>query len=108
MSGIATLYDGHLQMVHPDRVVDAAGLRMLPPIDPVYPLTEGLASRTSVNKAIEHALDRFPALPEWQDAGWIARNRLSAFRRRAAQHSPPGKRPTISTARRRVVAARLR
>src|ERR1700751_5488148 len=35
-SGIATLYDGHLQMVHPDRVVDEAGLASLPLIDPVY------------------------------------------------------------------------
>ena len=42
VSGLATLYDGHLQMVHPDRVVDEAGFANLPLIDPVYPLTEGL------------------------------------------------------------------
>src|SRR5262249_22222958 len=29
VSGIATLYDGHLQMVHPDRVVDAEGFKNL-------------------------------------------------------------------------------
>ena len=29
MSGTTTLYDGHLQMVHPDRVVDEAGLAKL-------------------------------------------------------------------------------
>src|SRR5262249_10367720 len=40
VSGTATLYDGHLQMVHPDRVVDAAGFKNLPLIDPVYPKTE--------------------------------------------------------------------
>ena len=31
-----------LQMVHPDRVVDEAGLAKLPLVEPVYPLTEGL------------------------------------------------------------------
>ncbi len=36
------LYDGMLQMVHPDRVVDEAGLAQLPLVEPVYPLTEGL------------------------------------------------------------------
>ena len=36
------LYDGMLQMVHPDRVVDEAGLDKLPLVEPVYPLTEGL------------------------------------------------------------------
>src|SRR5262249_10547061 len=35
VSGVATLYDGHLQMVHPDRVVDAEGFAKLPLIDPV-------------------------------------------------------------------------
>jgi len=37
------MYDGTLQIVHPDRVVDEAGFAKLTGIDPVYPLTEGLA-----------------------------------------------------------------
>ena len=41
VSGTAALYDGMLQMVHPDRVVDEAGLAKLPLVEPVYPLTEG-------------------------------------------------------------------
>jgi ATP-dependent DNA helicase RecG len=78
VSGVATLYDGHLQMVHPDRVVDAAGLASLPLIDPVYPLTEGLHPN-QVRKAVDLALDRLPALPEWQDAGWLKRNAYPDF-----------------------------
>ena len=31
-----------LQMVHPDRIVDEAGLAALPAVEPVYPMTEGL------------------------------------------------------------------
>jgi ATP-dependent DNA helicase RecG len=79
VSGVATLYDGHLQMLHPDRVVDAAGFAKLPLIDPVYPLTEGLHPN-QVRRAIEAALDRVPkTLPEWQDAAWLARNGFDSF-----------------------------
>src|SRR5262249_43473758 len=42
VSGTAQSYDGMLQMVHPDRVVDEAGFSKLPLVEPVYPLTEGL------------------------------------------------------------------
>ncbi len=78
VSGIATFYDGHLQMLHPDRVVDAAGLAKLPLIDPVYPLTEGLHPN-QVRKAVDLALERLPQLPEWQDPAWLARNHYPAF-----------------------------
>jgi len=78
VSGTATLYDGHLQMVHPDRVVDADGFANLPLIDPVYPLTEGLHPN-QVRKAIDLALERVPQLPEWQDAAWLKRNGFQSF-----------------------------
>ena len=78
VSGTASLYDGHLQMVHPDRVVDEQGLLKLPLLDPVYPLTEGLHP-TQVHKAIESALQRLPKLPEWQDAAWLKRNGFPDF-----------------------------
>ncbi|HVU42931.1 MAG TPA: ATP-dependent DNA helicase RecG [Xanthobacteraceae bacterium] len=79
VSGTTTLYDGHLQMVHPDRVVDAAGFAKLPLIDPVYPLTEGLHPN-QVRRAIDAALDRLPkTLPEWQDADWLKRNGFESF-----------------------------
>jgi ATP-dependent DNA helicase RecG len=78
VSGTATLYDGHLQMLHPDRVVDAVGFASLPLIDPVYPLTEGLHPN-QVRKALDLALDRLPALPEWQDAERIKRNGYPSF-----------------------------
>jgi ATP-dependent DNA helicase RecG len=78
VSGVATLYDGHLQMVHPDRVVDAAGFAKLPLIDPVYPLTEGLHPN-QLHKAVELALSRIPDLPEWQDEAWRKRNAFPSF-----------------------------
>ncbi len=78
VSGVVTLYDGHLQMVHPDRVVSAEDLSKLPLLDPVYPLTEGLHALT-VSRAINGALERLPTLPEWQERGWLKRNRFPAF-----------------------------
>src|SRR5690242_5122128 len=78
VSGTATLYDGHLQMVHPDRVVDAEGFKHLPLLDPVYPLTEGLHPN-ALRKAIDAALERVPVLSEWQDRDWLSRNGYPGF-----------------------------
>ena len=78
VSGTATLYDGHLQMVHPDRVVDAEGFKRLPLLDPVYPLTEGLHPN-QLRKAIDAGLERLPALTEWQDRDWLARRAYPNF-----------------------------
>ena len=78
VSGTAEFYDGMLQMVHPDRVVDEQGFATLPLVEPVYPLTEGLALG-NVRRAMEGALGKLPPLPEWQDAAWVSRERLPAF-----------------------------
>ena len=78
VSGTTALYDGMLQMVHPDRVVDEAGLATLPLVEPVYPLTEGLGPNL-VRKAVEGALVKLPHLPEWQDEAWVSRERFPSF-----------------------------
>ncbi|HLH88541.1 MAG TPA: ATP-dependent DNA helicase RecG [Xanthobacteraceae bacterium] len=78
VSGTTALYDGMLQMVHPDRVVDEAGLAKLPLIEPTYPLTEGLYAN-QLRRAIEGALDRLPELPEWQDPAHLAKTRSPGF-----------------------------
>ena len=74
VSGTAQLYDGTLQMVHPDRVVDEVGLKALPLVEPIYPLTEGLGPN-QVRKAADAALAKAPDLPEWQDAAWLSAHR---------------------------------
>jgi ATP-dependent DNA helicase RecG len=92
VSGTAAFYDGTLQMVHPDRVVDEAGLASLPLVEPVYPLTEGL-SLNQVRKAVDAALSALPDLPEWQEPEWIARQAFPAFatalRTLHRPHEPP-------------------
>jgi len=64
VSGTVQMYDGTLQITHPDRVVDEAGFAKLSGIDPVYPLTEGLALG-SLRRAMAQALQKLPVLPEW-------------------------------------------
>ncbi|QGM98844.1 ATP-dependent DNA helicase RecG [Methylocystis parvus] len=78
ISGRVELYDGRRQMVHPDRVLDEAGLAKLAPYEPVYGLTEGLQPRF-VLRATEEALTRLPALPEWQEPTVLAANKLPPF-----------------------------
>jgi ATP-dependent DNA helicase RecG len=78
VSGTAEFYDGMLQMVHPDRVVDEKSFADLPLVEPVYPLTENL-SLGHVRRAMDAALARIPALPEWQDAAWVAREQFPSF-----------------------------
>ena len=78
VSGTARFYDGMLQMVHPDRVVDEKGFAALPLVEPSYPLTEGLALG-NVRRAMDGALTRLPALPEWQDEAWVSRERFPVF-----------------------------
>ena len=78
VSGTTALYDGMLQMVHPDRVVSEADLEKLPMVEPVYPLTEGLTLNV-VRKAVDAALTKIPRLPEWQDDAWLERNGFPAF-----------------------------
>ena len=78
VSGTAEIYDDMLQMVHPDRVVDEKGFADLPLVEPVYPLTEGLALG-NVRRAMEGAVARLPDLPEWQDEAWLSRERFPGF-----------------------------
>lgn len=78
VSGTGQLYDGTLQIVHPDRVVDEEAFAKLPQIDPVYPLTEGLAIG-SLRRAVAQALTKLPALPEWISPEVLRRCRFPSF-----------------------------
>jgi ATP-dependent DNA helicase RecG len=72
VSGTLQMYDGTPQIVHPDRVVDEAAFAKLSGIDPIYPLTEGLALG-ALRRRIAQALERLPELPEWISAEVLRR-----------------------------------
>ena len=89
VSGKLELWEGHLQMVHPDRVVDEAGLAKVPLIEPLYGLTEGLYQR-NVQRAIETGLERLPVMPEWLDADYVRQRKLPSFNQALQTLHNPG------------------
>ncbi|MFC5586070.1 ATP-dependent DNA helicase RecG [Nitratireductor kimnyeongensis] len=78
VSGRMEWFNGRASMVHPDFVVPETEAHTLPMLEPVYPLTAGLSAKV-LRRAITQALERLPALPEWQDASFLTRNRMPAF-----------------------------
>ncbi len=79
VSGTLQMFDGVPQIVHPDRVVDEAAFAKLSGIDPVYPLTEGLALG-SLRRAVAQALQKLPDLPEWISPEVIRRCHFPPFK----------------------------
>jgi len=71
VSGTAELYDGKLQMTHPDIVAKPDERDAVMRVQPVYPLTEGI-SQNVVGKAVGGAIARAPDLPEWLDSALAA------------------------------------
>ena len=67
VSGKVEWFNGRASMVHPDYMVKASDAADLPLVEPVYPMTAGLSSKV-LRRAIDGALTRLPAMPEWIDA----------------------------------------
>ncbi|MFD1701554.1 ATP-dependent DNA helicase RecG [Methylopila henanensis] len=78
VSGAPELFDGMFQMVHPAHVLDAEGVAKLPPVEPTYPLVEGL-THNLVARIARAAFERLPRLPEWQDGAFLARRGFASF-----------------------------
>ncbi len=90
ISGKLEAYDGLLQMPHPDHVAATDSADDLPSIEPVYPLTAGLTN-TTIRKVIGGALAQLPDLPEWIDAGFLAKNAWPSFGEAVTHlHAPQG------------------
>ncbi len=78
VSGRIDSFQGRLQMAHPDFIAAPDDISAIPDVEPVYRTTEALGART-LAKAVTHALERLPDLPEWQDAAWREREAFPAF-----------------------------
>lgn len=79
VSGTVTFYDGMRQMLHPDHVVDPDRGEAPPPVEPIYPLTQGLAGRT-LARTILAALDSVPEAPEWLEPSTVKAHDWPDFR----------------------------
>lgn len=64
VSGKVERFNGQLSMIHPDHIIASEQSNQMPLIEPVYPSTAGLPTKT-LRRAIKNALDSLPILPEW-------------------------------------------
>jgi ATP-dependent DNA helicase RecG len=78
VSGRIERYGGKLQMVHPDHISPPEAEKSFPLHEPVYRLTDGLPQK-SLAKAITAALERVPAMPEWQEGSYKAKQHWTSF-----------------------------
>jgi len=104
ISGKVEVYQSQLQMSHPDYMLLPSARDEIPPIEPVYPLTAGISGKVMA-KIIRGALERLTALPEWQDAGLLAREGWPEWHAALKTlHQPQGQRDLQpdSPARRRL------
>jgi ATP-dependent DNA helicase RecG len=90
VSGRVEYYAHAPQMAHPDLVLRPDEIERLKPIEPVYPLTAGLAPRI-VQKAVEAALDRAPPLAEWIEPSLLRQRQWPGWGEALRQaHAPAG------------------
>ena len=88
VSGRIEVFNGRPQMAHPDYILTPEEAAEMPLIEPVYRMTEGLASKSLI-KAIRGALEKVPAMPEWQDAAYRRARAWPSFNEAlAAAHAP--------------------
>jgi ATP-dependent DNA helicase RecG len=79
ISGKVEIYQGDVQMTHPDHVVPVEERDSILRVEPVYGLTGGLTQRP-LQKAIDAAVERAPELPEWQDAAFLKKQKWSGWK----------------------------
>src|SRR6202158_3060683 len=78
LSGRIDSFGGRLQMAHPDYIVAPEAAGQIPEVEAIYRTTETLHART-LGRAVCHALERVPALPEWQDPAYLTRQGFGSF-----------------------------
>jgi ATP-dependent DNA helicase RecG len=88
VSGKVEMRGVELQIAHPDYILPVERAQDIPTVEPVYPATAGLTSRT-LRKLVLEALERAPELPEWLDPAFAAREKFPHWRDAlVALHSP--------------------
>ena len=78
VSGRVELFQGRVQMAHPDHIVVPEHSASMPLLEPVYPLTAGLTPKI-LRRTIADALKRIPVLPEWIPAPIMAEHNWPNF-----------------------------
>ncbi len=95
ISGRIDRYDGGLSMVHPDHIVPPEDLAKIQIMEPVYPMTAGLAPKV-LRKAIEAAIARAPNPAEWLDPALLVQRRWPAWHAALIEVHHPGDEGSLS------------
>lgn len=90
ISGRVEMYDGMLQMTHPDFSLPPHQAELIPNFDPQYPLTAGVTGRV-MRRAIEGSMALAPDLVEWIDPNLISQKGWPKWREALEiAHNPTG------------------
>ena len=88
VSGRAEVFRDTWQIIQPAEVGPLEALAQIATVAPIYPQTAGLTSR-QIARLARLALERTPALAEWQDPAWLDRQSWPDWRAAVAQaHAP--------------------
>lgn len=104
ISGKLEIFNGKLQMSHPDYIMPSDSLPQLQGIEPVYPLCAGVTNKMMMHLSAE-ALVRVPTLPEWLDPRFVVEQNFPSFDKALYQMHRPKKMADIlplAPARRRL------
>lgn len=66
VSGKLEVFDGVVQIVHPDHIVALGDWDAIPNFEPVYPLTGGITQKT-ISRGVKDSLKKSPHFEEWID-----------------------------------------
>ena len=78
ISGRAEMFDGMVQMPHPDHVLAPKDAEDLPMFEPVHGLTAGVTQK-AMRRAISAAIGRVPELGEWIDGPLLDQKNWPGF-----------------------------
>lgn len=79
ISGKLDIFNGELQMSHPDYVVRPEEIDKVLGVETVYPLTNGITNKM-LNKWIKQALEKVPLFQEWQNEDYLKKQGWGDFR----------------------------
>ena len=78
VSGRVDLFQGRVQMAHPDHIVAPENSDSMPLLEPIYPLTAGLTPKI-LRRTLTDALTRLPDLPEWIPGAILSTQKWPGF-----------------------------
>ena len=103
-------FGSRLTMKDPAYALPPAEAHLIPPVDPVWPMTAKLSQR-ELRVAMRQAIGHIPDLDEWQDPALLRRERWPGFRTALlalqAPQAPPGPLPRTRLAYDEMLAHQL-